>query len=322
MVAREVFIGQHMRMIAFGPELYEINGPISVVAERGFLGLTYTWDGRRYSDLNELKMDLIEARKIRKAGTSKSAQEFGGPWKECGRTADGGKFLVAPVGTPEPKEKCNCVSGASCGGTGYTTAAMQGVQSLPPKTIEINGTHFGEASEIDLRLTKDGTYWVAKTGQPINSMYGWRRIGLDQISRDHNKVAHVYFAEPDLTLRVRKVYGSMEEVTVSLVEDLYAQQDAIARRIAEAETKQREMDIALSREPVSDEDTQAVIYFTENFNREFGPEYTYVAVQVRDGKWYVTGKQTQPFTWAELCTKYHNIRHGEFWIASGWAHAE
>jgi hypothetical protein len=153
-------------------------------------------------------------------------------------------------------------------------------------------------------------------------MYGWRRVGLGQISRDHNKVAHVYFAESDLSLTVRKVYGSMEEVTVSLVEDLYAQQDAIARRIAEAETKQREMDIALSREPVSDEDTQAVIYFTENFNREFGPEYTYVAVQVRDGKWYVTGKQTQPFTWAELCVKYHNIRHGDFWTATGWAHAE
>lgn len=50
----------------------------------------------------------------------------------------------------------------------------------------------------------------------------------------------------------------------------------------------------------ADYDLNTVIFFQMRFGKNV---YSYAALKTQQG-WYLTGKDTQPFSWPRLCTEY------------------
>lgn len=313
---RQYFLAPHQKTTVFGGELYDVKVPttiwVDVNTNRSFLSpntFTHTWNGKTYNNLNELRLDLIEARVIQKSRPNLKpnppiiGDRLDDAWKPTGITASGGAMYTAPVGTPEP-----------------TTEKRTWVQ--------IGNRTMYNGDTVDLRVTRDGEYWIGPVNQPTASMYGWRKINIGQVHIPKPGEREVHFYNGDVTLKVNKIHGTNETTEVKGMrksEALRSQAAEIARMIAEAQIEEAKYEAAMGREPVSDDpDTLPVIYWSENFGRENGPSYTYVAVKTND-RWFTTQRKSGKagvYSWAEMVDEFHSIRHGDFWMASKWVHAE
>jgi hypothetical protein len=76
----------------------------------------------------------------------------------------------------------------------------------------------------------------------------------------------------------------------------------------------------LSTEPEAANSNEAVVLlFEEDFGREGGPVYTYVAVKPPTSEhWYATDGTKNRYTWEEMANRFHAIRHRNFWVANSW----
>lgn len=76
-----------------------------------------------------------------------------------------------------------------------------------------------------------------------------------------------------------------------------------------------------AREPEGDE---PVISWRQSYGgsppyRSDTREYTYVAIKAENGLWYLTGRNTKPYTWRELGAGFQAVAEGRFWLCTGWA---
>lgn len=311
-------VTQEQTLICFGKTMYVKAKQFTVTKQDNGYPFTVTMaDGNRYTfnNLDFLQEHLVFDRAITKVKVAK-------PGDIC-VTMDGTKYRILKQ-TRDAK-----VTRTFLGTTwefdgmtfhdykdykGYLLSRGY-IEEVLPDLPEL--TPIGSTAMVDLRVTADGTYWIGKVGAATNTMNGWRRIGLGDITRDASGQAWV--KAKGLTLKVRNTHGSKEVNKVNVVDALQAQADALAIRIAEEREKERIRDAALALEPRSDDpDSLPVVYWEENFGRDEGPTYTYVAVRAKHGMWYTSKQGGGAMSWASLIEKYHSLRHGDFWVAGEW----
>lgn len=105
----------------------------------------------------------------------------------------------------------------------------------------------------------------------------------------------------------------------------YDSQEALERRRNQLERELERVDSRIGMlanipdEPAFEDGEPSVIWFRRQWNSARKALYTFAALRIGNGKWYVTGGQSPMFeTWTELYQWINEYGEVEIWTATVW----